>query len=132
MNDSLNDELRKLVSGWIDQQNKTAKDLGISAPSLNQMLKGVCGIPISRFLQLVYYLRPPQNEVDRAFGLYLQELNLPEDGLRLTRKSGMAETAALDGRRARIHAMIDQLSDEQLAGLEPMLAMLLANKNTQE
>ena len=128
MSDNIGNELREIVSGWIKQQNTTAKELGISPAGLNKMLTGATPLPVTRFLQLVYYLRPPQNEVDRAFGLYLQELNLPEDGLRLTRKSGMAETAALDDRRARIHAMIDQLSDEQLAGLEPMLAVLLANK----
>ena len=131
MNENTNTELRKLVSGWVQQQNTTAKELGISPAGLNKMLKGVSPLPFSRFLQLGYYLRPPQNEVDRAFGLYLQELNLPEDGLRLTRKSGMTETAALDDRRARIHAMIDQLSDEQLAGLEPMLAMLAGNPKTE-
>ena len=94
MNDNLNEELRKLVSGWIDQQKKTAKDLGISAPSLNQMLKGVCGIPMSRFLQLVYYLRPPQDEVERAFSLYLQEMNQPEGSLNLSRKSGITNSEA--------------------------------------
>ena len=119
MNKKLNTELVNIISGWIKQQKKVAHIIGISPAALNKMLKNEAALPLSRFLQLVYYCKPPQNEIDKAFQLYLQELNISPDFFVLTINSNSCYI------RSKIHSMIDRMTEDQLQKLEPLLAMLL-------
>ena len=38
-----------------------------------------------KFLQIAYYLKPPQEEVDEIFNLFLAKVDLPPDSLRIVR-----------------------------------------------
>ena len=121
MNKEFNEKLTKIVSGWVKLQVKTAKDMNLSPGGLNQMLTGVSAFPLSRFLQLIYYCNPSQNEIDQAFKLYLQALNLPEDSITLTLHGNRNQ----ENLRKRIHEMVDQMSNEQLEKIEPLLHLIL-------
>lgn len=94
-------QLQKKVSEC--GQAKTAESIGVSGGYISLLLNEkakISDIKLSAFLRLF-----PNIKID--FGV---------------------QDIPVDDRRARIHAMIDLLSDEQLAGLEPMLKVLLANK----
>ena len=72
------------IANWVGNQAETAAKIGISSTSLNQMLAGKIHFPMPRFLQIMYYLNPPQEEVDEIFDLFLAKVDLPPHALRIT------------------------------------------------
>jgi hypothetical protein len=76
----------KKVANWVDSQKEIAEEIGISTPSMNSMLTGKIRLPLPRFLQIIYHLNPPCNEVQDIFNLYLKELDLPPDGITIRHK----------------------------------------------
>lgn len=73
--------------------------LGKSCPPAHHL------VPLVRFLQIIYHLNPPQNEVQEIFNLYLKELDLPEDGILIRHKDETADSEvsiSFDSRIARI------------------------------
>lgn len=108
--------IRTLIGGWIPQQNETARKLGMTPSGLNQMLSGVSLFPFTRFLQLVNLLKPEQDQVDKVFELYLEDLGIPHNVMRLVVTG--AKTGDL---RARCHALLDQAPDSALPAILSML-----------
>lgn len=107
----------KKVANWVDSQKEIAEEIGVSSPSMHSMLTGKIKLPLPRFLQIMYHLNPPQDEVQEIFNLYLKELDLPPDGITIRHKveSNDPEVSiTFDTRIARItDAVIESdLADE--------------------
>jgi hypothetical protein len=107
----------KKVANWVDSQKEIAEEIGISSPSMHSMLIGKIKLPLPRFLQIMYHLNPPQDEVQEIFNLYLKELDLPPDGITIRHKVESSDpevSITFDTRIARItDAVIESdLTDE--------------------
>ena len=76
----------KKVAKWIDSQKEIAEEIGVSSPSIHSMLSGKIKLPLGRFLQIVYYLNPPREEVAEIFNLYLKDLELPPNAFSILHK----------------------------------------------
>jgi predicted XRE-type DNA-binding protein len=95
----------KKVAQWVDSQKEIAAEIGVSSPSIHSMLTGKIKLPITRFLQIIYHLNPPQNEVQEIFNMYLKELDLPGDGILIRHREETADnevSICFDTRIARI------------------------------
>lgn len=88
------------------------------------MLSGAAPLPITRFLQIVNVLHPSQDEINKVWQLYLDELGLSATILKLT----LAYNAPKD-LRSKMHALIDVIPLEQLAVLEPLLENMAQKYN---
>lgn len=73
----------KKVAKWVDSQKEFAEEIGISSTAASSMLTGKAKFPLPRFLQTIYYLNPPQEEVTEVFNLYLEDLSLPPNSLQI-------------------------------------------------
>jgi hypothetical protein len=107
----------KKVANWVDSQKEIAEEIGVSSPSMHSMLTGKIKLPLPRFLQIMYHLNPPQDEVQEIFNLYLKELDLPPDGITIRHKVESSDpevSITFDTRIARItDAVIESdLTDE--------------------
>lgn len=105
-------KIGKKVALWIDSQTDVAEALGITPASLHTMLNGRLRLPLKRFTQIVYHVNPPQPEVDEVFNLYLEDLDIPENSMRLIRANSGAPGAALEGsviRDAKIAKITEQM-----------------------
>ena len=120
MNKELNQEITDIVKKWIVQQKEVAKKMGVSASALNQMLNNVVLLPFPRFLQLIYYTQPSQEEIDKVFELYLIEFKLPVNSITLSRQKNRIQNS-----RSKIHSMIDRMTEDQLQKIEPLLHLIL-------
>ena len=116
--------IRNLIGQWIPQQNETARKLGMTPSGLNQMLSGASLFPFTRFLQLVNLLKPEQDQVDKVFELYLEDLGIPRDVMRL-----VVTGAKAGDLRSRCHALLDQAPDSALSAILAMLEFSVKNKN---
>lgn len=95
----------KKVSQWVDSQKEIAEEIGVSSPSIHSMLTGKIKLPLPRFLQIIYHLNPPQQEVQEIFNMYLKELDLPADGIVIRHKEEANDpdvSITFDTRIARI------------------------------
>ena len=61
-------------------------------------------------------------QADEAFRLYLADLDIPTSALRLIANGGGNSSPSI---RARIHALVDQVPEEKLSVLEPILKMMV-------
>lgn len=117
-------KIAEIVKGWIDASDYSQKDLAqkndLTPASLCKFLSGDCDFPLPRFIQLVAILHPDQAEIDDAFAEYLDELNVPR-GLLQLKLSGNQKGSL----RARIHELVDQVPEEKLTVLEPVLKMMV-------
>lgn len=105
-------KIGKKVAEWIETQTDVAEALGITPASLHTMLNGKLRLPIKRFVQIVYHVNPPQPEVDEVLNLYLEDLDIPENSMRLIRANSGAPGAALEGsviRDAKIAKITEQM-----------------------
>lgn len=87
-------KIAKKVSKWVVSQKEVAETLGVSAPSIHSMLAGKKQLPLNRFLQIVYNLNPPQNEVDEVFNLYLAKFEIPANAMLIRKKEKVADYPA--------------------------------------
>ena len=95
----------KKVAQWVDSQKEIAEEIGVSSPSIHSMLTGKIRLPLTRFLQIIYHLNPPNGEVQEIFNMYLKELDLPPDGIIIKHKDESADqevSISFDSRIARI------------------------------
>lgn len=119
--ENMQDQIRQIIANWIScadiSQKELAEKLGIAPPSFSTMLSGKIALPISRFLQIIYFLHPEQSEIDCVWELYLKELNIPKTALRLVTNTGASQ---IDDRK-RVHELVDQLPDIQLLALKTLL-----------
>ena len=65
-----------------------------------------------------------ENEINRIFSVYLSDLAIPANAVRLQFRRG--DCRKKQDLRARIHALVDQIPDDKLAALEPMLSIMAA------
>jgi hypothetical protein len=56
------------------------------------MLTGKIKFPMPRFVQAVYYLNPPQEEINNAFNIYLSRLDMPAGSVILQTEKSMKQT----------------------------------------
>jgi transcriptional regulator with XRE-family HTH domain len=76
----------KKIAELIDSKKEIAEEMGISQAAISSMLTGKMAIPLNRFIQMVYFINPPQENVNEIFDMYLEELGLPEGCLIITHK----------------------------------------------
>jgi transcriptional regulator with XRE-family HTH domain len=81
----------KKIAELIDSKKEIAEEMGISQAAISSMLTGKMAIPLNRFIQMVYFINPPQENVNEIFDMYLEELGLPEGCLIITHKE-LAQT----------------------------------------
>jgi hypothetical protein len=72
------------VANWVESQKDIAEEMGVTVPTINSMLNGKMKFPLTRFIQIVYLLNPPQNEVNEVTNIYLGELGIPENSIIIT------------------------------------------------
>ena len=123
-----NKKISQAVSNWVTVQKELAEKLAITPASLSAMLSGKVGLPLERFLQIVHILRPPADEVAEVWGLYLEELNIPSGALELVMRN-YSITPVKGSIRDRIHRLVDEVDEDKLATIEPILIMMKENKN---
>jgi predicted transcriptional regulator len=116
-------KISKIVSSWIENQRELAKLLGITSASVSVMLSGKAALPLGRFLQIVHLIKPPVDEVEKAFNLYIEDLGISGDDMRIVFRSYGTNTLQ-DDTRASVHRMIDNLNEQQLAALKPVLELM--------
>lgn len=110
-------KIGKKVALWINSQTEIATALGITPASLHTMLNGRLRLPFKRFAQIVYHANPPQSEVDDVLNLYLEDLDIPENSLRLIRSNSGAPGATLEGsviRDAKIAKITEQMMSSSI------------------
>ena len=107
----------KQVAKWVDSQKEFAEEIGISSTAVNSMLNGKAKFPLPRFLQTIYYLNPPADEVTETFNLYLEDLNLPPGSLKITHsdvdhcgQGGVSLSCA-----NKLNGTINKITDEVMA-----------------
>lgn len=66
--------IRALMPDNCDQKN-LAKQMGITPPTLSQMLSGVVPFAIGRFFQLLALLNPEEDVLEYLFELYREKLS---------------------------------------------------------
>ena len=120
-------KISSIVSGWVSIQKDLAMRLSITPASLSAMLSGKVALPLERFLQIVHILRPPADEVAEVWGLYLEDLNIPRGALELGLRG--YRTNSQDDIRTRVHQLVDEVSESQLAVIEPILIMMKGKKD---
>lgn len=127
-------KIREIVSAWIEhaqiQQKDLSSEINVTPASLNKFLKadGVL-FPFPRFLQIVHKLNPPQEEITEAFGYFLAEWKLPIASFQLLQ--GKLPVEDIVTARARVHALVEKLSFEQIKMVELMLNGLLTTDKQQ-
>ena len=94
------------IANWVGNQRETAEIIGVAPSSLHQMLAGKIRLPLLRFLQIMYYLNPPTQEVDEVFNLFLAKVDLPPNSLRIVRGDEDVP-AAKPGKKAEVDAIVD-------------------------
>jgi hypothetical protein len=103
----------KKVAKWVDSQKEFAEEIGISSTAANSMLTGRAKFPLPRFLQTIYYLNPPQEEVTEVFNLYLEDLNLPPDSLKILHGdvANSGQSGVSISSTAKINNTINKITD---------------------
>jgi hypothetical protein len=115
--------ISQTASKWVAIQRELASKLQITPASLSAMLSGKVGLPFDRFLQIVHIVKPPKDEVDKVFALYLADLGIPTDDMALVFRSYHENTLPRSARET-IHQLVDRLEPHQLDALEPILNMM--------
>jgi hypothetical protein len=122
-----NTNISQMVSSWVGTQRELAAQLQITPASLSAMLGGKVGLPLNRFLQIVHILKPPKDEVDKVFAMYLADLGISPDDMVLIFRS-YHENALPRSARETVHQLVDRLQPHQLDALEPILHMMTRDK----
>lgn len=110
-------KIGKKVALWINSQTEIAAALGITPASLHTMLNGRLRLPLKRFTQIVYHVNPPQPEVDEVLNLYLEDLDIPENSMRLIRANSGDPGSTLEGsviRDAKIAKITEQMMSSSI------------------
>lgn len=110
-------KIGKKVANWVESLTDVADALGITPASLHTMLNGRLRLPLKRFTQIVYHTNPPQPEVDEILNMYLEDLNIPENSMRLIRANSGVPGSALEGsviRDAKIVKITEQMMSSSI------------------
>lgn len=73
----------KKIAEFIDSKKEIAEEMGISQAAVSSMLTGKMAIPLNRFIQMIYFTNPTQDNVNEIFNMYLEDLGLPAGCLTL-------------------------------------------------
>jgi predicted transcriptional regulator len=98
------------ISKWVDSQAEIAEEIGVSPATISRAIRGEFKMRMGRFVQIVHYLNPPQNEVDEIFDLYLEELGIPAGSMRLSSlgsKQNEVSEVSISHCSSRINKIID-------------------------
>jgi hypothetical protein len=82
-----------------------AQELGINSAAISCFIRGDRQLPLNRFIQIVNIKKVPQPDIDEIFNLYLEDVGVPADALRLVRAGSETPGASPEGsviRDARI------------------------------
>ena len=111
----------KKVAKWVDSQKEFAEEIGISSTAANSMLTGRAKFPLPRFLQTIYYLNPPQEEVTEVFNLYLEDLNLPPDSLKILHGdvANSGQSGVSISSTAKLNNTINKITDAVMSSKLP-------------
>lgn len=115
-----------IVSKWVNTQKDFAQQLGIADATLSLMLTGKQKYPIHRFIQTVFFLRPSQQEINKAFNIYLSRLDLPQDSVTLHLPAEQVEQSAAEKLDSIIKAVME--SDLDPAAKVKIYNIIIANK----
>ena len=77
----------KKIAKLIDSKSAIAKEMGITPAAISSMLNGQMAIPLNRFIQMIYFINPPQENINEIFDMYLSDLGLPEGSLIISHKN---------------------------------------------
>jgi hypothetical protein len=102
------ESISKIVSGWVPNQKDLAEKLEVTQAAMSKMLSATAAIPLNRFLQIVHIVKPPKDEVDKVFALYLADLDIPTDDMALVFRSYHENTLPRSARET-IHQLVDRL-----------------------
>lgn len=115
-------KIGRKVANWVDSQKDIAEEMGVSVPTVNSMLNGKMKFPLTRFIQIVHILNPPQEEVNDVFNLYLEELGIPENSIVITNTNKSENgsnniSIAPNGQNGsgRLPRLIDAIMDSDLS-----------------
>lgn len=98
-------KIGKKVAKWIGNQSKLAQELGINSAAISCFIRGDRQLPLNRFIQIVNIKKVPQADIDEIFNLYLEDLGVPANSIRLVRAGSKTPGASPEGsviRDARI------------------------------
>ena len=98
-------KIGRKVAKWIDNQSKLAQELGINSAAISCFISGKRQLPLNRFIQIINTQKPPQEDIDEIFNLYLEDLGIPDNAIRLIRAGSGVPGAPPEGsviRDARI------------------------------
>lgn len=98
-------KIGKRVAEWIDSQTKIAQEMGIGLSSISSYMSGQRKLPLNRFIQIVHNAQPPQDDIDDIFNMYLGDLGIPDNAIRLLRAGAEVPGSPIEGaviRDARI------------------------------
>jgi hypothetical protein len=121
------ENISKSVANWIDNQKEVAERLSVTQAAMSKMLSAAVALPLNRFLQIVHILKPPKDEVDKVFAMYLADLGISPDDMVLIFRS-YHENALPRSARETVHQLVDRLQPHQLDALEPILHMMTRDK----
>jgi predicted transcriptional regulator len=76
-------KIGKRVAKWVDSQTEIAEEIGVSPSAISKVVTGKARLRLARFVQIVYALNPPQEEIDEIFNLYLDDLGIPHHAMKL-------------------------------------------------
>lgn len=76
-------KIGKKVAQWIDSQAQLAQEMGIAPSAISSYISGKRQLPLPRFLQIVHNAKPPQDDIDDIFNMYLEDAGIPHGAIRL-------------------------------------------------
>jgi transcriptional regulator with XRE-family HTH domain len=105
-------KIGRRVAKWIDSQTQIAQEMGIASSAISSYISGKRQLPLPRFLQIVHNAKPPQDDIDDIFNMYLGDLGIPDGAIRLLRAgadipgSPVEGTVIRDARIAKITELV--------------------------
>jgi hypothetical protein len=102
----------QIVANWVESQRDFANGVGISDSTASQMLTGKIKFPMPRFVQAVYYLNPPQDEINHAFNIYLSRMDIPAGSIILQTEKSIKQSVPAE---KKIDNILQEVMDSDLS-----------------
>lgn len=121
-------KINESVFRWVKSQKELCEQLNISSGAMSRFSSGERALPINRFLQIVHILKPPKNEVDEVFSLYLKDLGIPQKDMQISFR-GYHEDPLVDTVRESVRRLVDELDETKLVAALPVLRFMKPDHN---